>query len=362
MFDHRNSARTIFAVFLLLTFLLWISGLTGFQYQSVGKLAFTSGFPGPVESWISRGPLENIVFTQSSITLSREISGYSSVQKLIQLPSHFNNEHIISVTINGIIKSSKIPQHGKKFTSLSNSLDLTNANQAYLTLQMFDEHSEKIRVAHVGRIPNKPTEIHVNRFIKPPENTTDVALGLLLRHSFSQFTITSANVELVKKNKFYIIFSRTLFATILLAALYCIFKLFSSVHPGFLVIGTILFSVLLLLLMIPVKSQLAFINLHLSAIGYAIPTLDIGTKQWLANISHLAIFTIAGCYVYSLAIKISLPMRYCAAFLLLLAVAGEVLQLHFVERSVNFNDLIHNIAGVTLSVLLCRGLHKISSD
>lgn len=241
----------------------------------------------------------------------------------------------------------------------ADTLKHKNYNQPYLVLQAFDKANVRLGVSHIGKIPSKPTSFRVSKFYTPPKNTTDIALGLLLRHSLSQVTINSAKVEIVKQRSIYIIFSRALFFTLFSVALYCCVRLANRLHPLFLMTGVFLSCTLLLLLTVSVKTQLTYINLALSILGHAIPDRDANTNQWIASSCHIAIFTIAGCYMYLLAIKIKLRIRYCVAFLFLLAIAGEAIQLHLIERTMNINDLAFNIVGIVLSVILCRGLQAL---
>ena len=362
VFDNRIPVQILLSIFLLLTLFIWISGLSSFQHYRVSELAFSNSFPGPAESWIYRGSPENIIVTKSSITLRREKSGYSGVRKFIELPPSLKQEYKIRVTIDGIIKPISISQHGRKNLLQAGTLKHKNYNQPYLTLQAFDKSNVQLGVSHIGKIPNKPTSFQVSKFYTPPPDTTDIALGLLLRHSHSQVTINSAKVEIVKQRNIYIIFSRALFFTLFSLALYCCVRLSNRLHPLFLMTGVLLSCTLLLLLTVSVKTQLTYINLALSTVGLAISDRDTHTNQWLVSSCHIIIFTIAGCYMYLLAIKIKLKIRYCVAFLFLLAIAGEVIQLHLAERTININDLAFNITGIILSVTLCRGFQVLHTN
>ena len=325
--------------YLLLLFSLmafYFLGHPSVQYRTVLPLYTLERLTEERKEWVVRGSTNNVLFSETAVSLQRQVDGFTGVYKNLKLPAHEYAYQHIQVLVMGEteVQSSKTP-------APATSVGKPQLGKANLALQFFNDKGQKIQTGILGEIPERIGDFDFLRVFKIPPQTEKVRFAVLLRNADISFTVSRTKIDIVEIRPLQKIMVTFLAMALLLAMFFMVIRVLPLVGIGFVSLGAIVLLGSLVLFTIPVEMLLRILPVPIPAGNH---------KMFLTSVSHTTVFFIIGLYCFFLLYKLRLPQLGALPLLLLLAGLSETSQLYFVGRSFSLNDILFDILGIMMAL------------
>jgi len=347
----RRSFKTVqqaLLIYSVLALCIFASGSADFQYFPVKDLTTNDWFPGPTSSWQARGPIENVIVGTDYIEMDSNRNDVAGVRKTINLPNTHIDKILVQVIISGRTLHHERVINPQDKNALGHPEDVEKPN--LIVLQMHDTNGIRLKTAWIGQVSGHAEPFTFYRILSLPANTRQLKLGILLRASNTKFFVESAKVNLVKRRNISIIISVFLVIALITISGFYLYRLVNVVGYKIILLWSCLLSGSLISLIIPVKSLLdSFESLVTKVFSQRITETIL--MNALSPFAHVFIFVLLSCICFTQCMKASIPCIYPLAFLLLIALATEGLQLHLLNRSASLADIFYNGLGIGIALI-----------
>lgn len=345
--------RLLLGYTLILTALVWASGLFIPSYNVESTILFESEFPGDAADWQAELP-ELISITSTAVAIRAYAS---SRHKLTYVCPELGEQTHKTFRITADIS---LLEQG-----------VTNASSSVLGFWFVDNEGVIVRYHNVGIMPGRYEQIAAAKTVEWPEGATGCVFGLIANAGGPSISITSGRVETVIPNLAYqiaILFIALLF---LLYACFLIYLALQKLTFRQLILPVMLMALLVLgvtmtgPLLVKYIHPLFFGVLSILGIGVADVTGNRTAFDWVFKFGHVLVFMLLALCFFAVQRRIRAAQTWILSMLLLIAIASEGLQLHVPDRGASTIDVLINCVGIALAwggVLLFRTTRNIRQN
>ena len=331
----------------LLTSVTWYLGGVDWKYLDHGSLAFSDAFPGPAEDWQNHGDETNIVIAEEGVRLSRTTDNPSYAKypvKSLDIPNNKTGQ--IRVTASVKVETEDSIEEGAGAALMSWFMDSS------------EESVLEYRTVIPLRVAIDKSVISSQRILAIPEGSPFFYLAFINRESNGSYLLTDAALEMVSESISYLFAVGSLFLCWLLVIIVLVFTLWkksSKLHASILLV-----TILIIVLGVTWPERVdGWLSLNVDRWAVTDNSWD-----WIYKFGHFALFFAISLHLLCYRIRLGLARWYCFCVLGLFAIATEGMQLHFIQRTTRWTDILIDVAGICAAVILVWKIEnlKIRSD
>jgi len=338
--------QVFFAILFLATAVTWITGLMDSHYEPLGVPNYGDIFPQNIENWNLLGDSNLLKSGSGRFQISPNTEHHTRAEYILDLPEYISRRDDL-VRVRSVINTVKRPS--------SSSLK----NDAGLLIRLIDHNEEITLWGWVSQLSGEFDVHQDEKLVEIGPSTQSIKLVFTNRDSDGIFEVERVWLEIVRVSEVYklVIFPAlvTLWLTTGYIAGSYLFKKLGRVRAlifagalSALVIGVLLPASLREVFVAPVFNRL-------QSIGLAGENIAL---MHYYKIGHFVTFFVISLVLFLNRRRLRLSRTDICAVMFMIAIATEAAQLHLFFRSTQIMDVLIDMSGVVLALLLYRILIK----
>ena len=342
--------KQYFFLLVLTTIITWATGLLDNHYQPLqGVAGYGEVFPDDSESWRLVGNEELLNPEPGKFLISADTGFQTRAEYLVDLPEMISTDYT-HVRVRSIVKTLERPSRSSLKTD------------AGVLIRLRDANGDVVSRAWVSQLTGEFTTQKAEQLIALDSKATSAQLLFTNRASDGRFELEQASLDIVRVSPAYelAIFPALVVlwgASLLMGGYYLATRMGTKrtlLLGGALLVlvgGVILPTGLREILVTPVHNLIKSTGLP----GANLPLL------YYYKIGHFLTFFVVSLVLFQNKIRLVLSRFDLFAVMFLLAVATEGAQLHLFFRTTQILDIVIDVSGVVLALLVHQLLRKINS-
>ena len=336
VFTRFNALAIVYMV------LVWFSASLFFQFKT--SVMLEDDFPGDVASWWVRGDANNALISPDKI----EIVPHSNTRTFLGKTYAIDRENIEKsyLLVNADI-ASKIAQSGDIKDS-----EISKKRPSLLYIWFGDKNGERLNLRFVSQLMPANQTIHASRIFHVPITAHTVNVELLLRKYQSQHELVSLDVRQIERTRAY----KIVLGGLILVPLVALSLRYRKIRHQLPFFPIALIAAVALVLVIGVMMPGKPLATLISSFNAFVPQIKFVVQQYSAISIKDALHFLGFVFLTVVTLTINEKMQYRKSNILakigLFVVFTEVIQRHSIERSPSLFDIVIDMSGVVVGVLI----------
>lgn len=321
---------------------LWLSASQIFQFQTT--MTLEDNFPGDVGSWSVRGDANNALIGPKKI----EIVPRSKQRTFLGKTYVLNRQNIEKsyLSIEADLASRILPSVSGEYHEIS-------GNQSSLLYVWFgDSDGERLKMQIVSRLMPYNRTLHPQGIIHVPTAAHTVTVELLLRQYQSQHELVNLDVRQVERSMLY----KVILGVMVLIPIAALWLSCRNIQYRVPFIPVLLIAAVAVTLVIGVLMPGEQLLILITTINTIAPQFKLFVQQHSTvsaqDVLHFLGFVLLALVTLTIYEKMRYPKSNIVIKLVLFAVFTEVIQRHSIERSPSMVDIVLDISGLAMGVLI----------
>ena len=321
---------------------IWLSASQSFQYKT--SVALESNFPGDAQSWSVRGDIDNTLISPEKIGIIPNSNQRTFLSKTYVVDRENIEKSYLSVKAD--IVSRIMP-------SVRVSETEPGPWQPSLFYVWFgDSEGKRLEMRHVSILEPVNRTVHASSIFHVPKDAHTVTVEMFLRKFQSQHEIMTLDVRQIEETVAY----KALLGVLVLLPVIALFMYWHKFRYSMSVIPISSVTVVALVLVVGVLMPGKPLTMLLTAVNTIAPQINRVVQHFSAVSVQDALHFLGFLLLALVTLVINEKMRYqklnILSKLILFAVFTEVIQRHSIERSPSMVDIVLDLCGLVLGVLI----------